>query len=432
VITGVGRRCAIALSAVLSAIVGMRGTWRVRNIGQGHMPSNANPQRLAFIDGLRFIAAASVLVQHIFEHTAVVAVFYYFASGIFGVVLFFFVSGFIIPHSLRKGFDPDSFVINRIFRIFPTYLVVLGVLLVLGTLGIQPWAAQAQGLGAVALLANLLLVPEYVGAPQLLGVAWTLPLEFAWYGVCALVFVAGGKRWAFATSLAYSLVVLFLAIGSLSLGLRLPLGRLGLINAALLGFICYLWFTQQLATKQLRGATLAFVVSMAIAVWVSFGYFQHPTTDAWNAALAWGAALAVFMGALAIPSVQSSYLLTGKWPKYFGRISYSIYLSHPIFIDLLLPTGNTLTLIVGSTALTLLCSGLMFTYVELPGVALGRRVVGWLQLRKISVLSDFRNAERLCPRPRPSGNSAGALDTPKQNRREVRETQTHQPARRPE
>jgi peptidoglycan/LPS O-acetylase OafA/YrhL len=371
------------------------------------MPPNENSQRLDFIDGLRFIAAASVLVQHIFEHTAAVAVFYYFASGIFGVVLFFFVSGFIIPHSVRKGFDPESFVINRIFRIFPAYLVVLAALLVLGTLGIQPWGVQVQGLGSAALLANVLLVPEYVGAPQLLGVAWTLPLEFAWYGVCALVYVAGGSRWAFATSLAFSLSVFFLAVGSLALGLRLPLGRLGLVNAALLGYICYLWFTQQLGTRQLRAATLAFAVSMAIAVWVSFGYFQHPTTDAWNAILAWGAALALFMTALAIPSMQRSYLLTSDWLKYFGRISYSIYLSHPIFIDLLLPTGSALALVAGSTALTLICSGLMFTYVEQPGVALGRRVVWWLKLRNISVLSGLARAEALRLRRRTGENSTG-------------------------
>src|SRR5262245_26929677 len=225
------------------------------------MPPNEKPQRLDFIDGLRFIAAGSVLVQHIFEQTAVGALFYYFASGIFGVVLFFFVSGFIIPHSVRKGFVPDSFVISRIFRIFPAYLVVLGVLLILGTLGIQPWAVQVQGLGSAGLLANVLLVPEYVGTPQLLGVAWTLPLEFGWYGVCALVFVAGGSRWAFATSLASSCIVFLLAVGSIALGFRLPLGRLGLINAALLGYICYLWFTQQLGKQQLRAATLAFVVS---------------------------------------------------------------------------------------------------------------------------------------------------------------------------
>jgi peptidoglycan/LPS O-acetylase OafA/YrhL len=356
----------------------------VRFACQGHMPPNQKPLRLEFIDGLRFIAAASVLAQHIFEHTAAVAVFYYFASGIFGVVLFFFVSGFIIPHSVRKGFDPNSFVINRIFRIFPAYLVVLGILLLLGTIGIRPWAVQVQALGSAALLANVLLVPEYVGAPQLLGVAWTLPLEFAWYGVCALVFLAGGSRWAFATSLAFSSVLLFLAAGSLALGVRLPLGRLGMVNAALLGFVCYVWFTQQLGTPQLMAATLAFVGSMATVVWVSFGYFQHPTTQASNAILAWGAALAVFMGALAIPSVQSSYLLTSDWLKHFGRVSYSIYLSHPIFIDLLLPTGSAFALIVGSIALTLICSGLMFTCVEQPGVVLGRRVVGRLQAWKVS------------------------------------------------
>src|SRR5258708_38869349 len=66
-------------------------------------------KRLAFIDTLRGIAVLSVLLQHALEvivsnhptgeyywvfHNAIG---YYFNFGRFGVVLFFFVSGFVIP-----------------------------------------------------------------------------------------------------------------------------------------------------------------------------------------------------------------------------------------------------------------------------------------------------------------------------------------------
>lgn len=363
----------------------------VQTCGDTRMPSVQTQQRLDFIDGLRFIATGSVLVQHLFDRTDASVIFHYFSPGIFGVVLFFFVSGFIIPHSVRKGFDSDAFVINRIFRIFPAYLVVLAVLLLLGASGIAPWSDQIQNVGAGGLLANILLVPEYVGAPQLLGVTWTLPIEFAWYGLCALIFAMGGSRWAFAASLAYSLAVIILALASFGFGIRAPLGRVSLINAALLGYVYYLWFTGVASSRQLNLATFSFAVSLAIALWIAFGHFAHPTTGAHDALLAWSAALAVFAAVVALPSVRGSRLLTRGVSRTSGRISYSIYLSHPIFIDLLLPTNNLFVLAVGASSLTIVFSVLMYKWVEQPGVSVGHALVGWLQRRNIAVLSSSRS-----------------------------------------
>lgn len=363
----------------------------VQSRGGRRISATEPRQRLDFVDGLRFIATGSVLVQHLFDRTDANVVFHYFSPGIFGVVLFFFVSGFIIPHSVRKGFDPDAFVINRVFRIFPAYLAVFAALLLLGAFGIAPWSDQLQNVSTGGLLANILLVPEYVSAPLLLGVTWTLPIEFVWYGLCALILSMGGSRRAFAASLAYSLAVIILALASVGLGIRAPLGRVCLVNAALLGYVHYLWFIGAANARQLKVATLCFAGSSAVALEIAFGYFTHPTTGASSALWAWGAALSVFVVVIAFPAVRGSRLLTGRLAIAGGGISYSIYLSHPIFVDLLLPADNVVALAIGASLLTLMCSALMYKWVEQPGVALGHALVGWLRRSNIAVLGGPRS-----------------------------------------
>jgi hypothetical protein len=68
-------------------------------------------RRLLFLDGLRAIAAVSVLIQHMFERTVLNEGFKIVLPGLFGVVLFFFISGFIIPYSVGSTFNPDKFAI---------------------------------------------------------------------------------------------------------------------------------------------------------------------------------------------------------------------------------------------------------------------------------------------------------------------------------
>src|SRR3954462_4323901 len=100
-------------------------------------------KRLAFIDTLRGIAVLAVLLQHALEvivqhhptgdyywafHDAIG---YYINFGRFGVVLFFFVSGFVIPFSFPNSAAPvRDFAISRFFRLYPAYWTSLIVGLV--------------------------------------------------------------------------------------------------------------------------------------------------------------------------------------------------------------------------------------------------------------------------------------------------------------
>ncbi len=87
--------------------------------------------RYAHIDALRAVHVLLVIWMHTSEVFVPVAlpslqgrlhdVAYSFDFGRIGVVVFFIISGFVIPASLRgpRGEDCRQFLIRRLFRLYP-------------------------------------------------------------------------------------------------------------------------------------------------------------------------------------------------------------------------------------------------------------------------------------------------------------------------
>ena len=172
-----------------------------------------NQSKFVFANQLRGIAAILVVMTHYFgtffaeqaqlaEKTFSpnlnlvkgwwVHIFELPYQGPFGVAIFFLISGFVIPFSLEKLSLP-GFLVNRVLRIFPTYICCLA----LGTLAIwasahywgQPFRYDATVLGANALLAH-----NYMGLPSMDAVNWTLSIEIKFYLIAALGAAAFFRR----------------------------------------------------------------------------------------------------------------------------------------------------------------------------------------------------------------------------------------------
>src|SRR6186713_1339102 len=106
-------------------LLSAEGPGPVLEAGISHAGSTRR-NRLEFLDFLRFIAAFSVLIQHACEKVFPAFAYFcthYFQFGVFGVTLFFLCSGFVIPVSLEKSHSLKKFWINRVFRLYPLYLV---------------------------------------------------------------------------------------------------------------------------------------------------------------------------------------------------------------------------------------------------------------------------------------------------------------------
>ncbi|WP_078890514.1 acyltransferase family protein [Streptomyces maremycinicus] len=81
-----------------------------------------SPARFGWLDAVRGIAALTVALHHLSAELFVgtsAAVREWFDPGIFGVMAFFLVSGYIVPASLERRGDVRAFWIGRLFRLWP-------------------------------------------------------------------------------------------------------------------------------------------------------------------------------------------------------------------------------------------------------------------------------------------------------------------------
>jgi peptidoglycan/LPS O-acetylase OafA/YrhL len=102
------------------------------------------------LDGVRFFAVAIVFLFHAYEFTPSVAHVPFVQFGWLGVPIFFVLSGFLIGgilldlrdrldrRELSRGTALRLFYLRRFIRLFPAYYLVLIVLVVVRSLGVEP------------------------------------------------------------------------------------------------------------------------------------------------------------------------------------------------------------------------------------------------------------------------------------------------------
>ena len=147
--------------------------------------------RLGYIDAQRGIAALLVLWLHATEvfmqlpEAPSGAWLFDFAwaidTGRVGVVLFFAISGFVIPSSLGAQTNQTiqqtlkAFLIHRFFRLYPVYWVSVLASGIFGFYVLTPFSWQT-------VLLNLTMIQSLLGAPDIMGLYWTL--RIALFSLC--------------------------------------------------------------------------------------------------------------------------------------------------------------------------------------------------------------------------------------------------------
>ncbi|MEV7420371.1 acyltransferase [Streptomyces sp. NPDC089919] len=175
-------------------------------------PPPARRDRLAALDGLRFLAALSVVFFHFVGQTpwAMKEVWGrpyqslfpgthdFFAFGRLGVELFFLISGFVICMS-AWGRSPRDFFISRVTRLYPMYWIAIAVAVcVVYTLD-TPFGHPNPRV----LFANATMLQVPLGVKSLDPVYWTLWPELCFYLTFAVVVWKG---------LTYQRVVVFCGV----------------------------------------------------------------------------------------------------------------------------------------------------------------------------------------------------------------------------
>ncbi len=117
-------------------------------------------------------------------------------NGNYGVTMFFVISGFLITqHTLQRSgslaqIKLKDFYIRRIARIIPCLVLLVAMVSVLGSLGLQPFLNQSPNgvevsyavtvLSALSFWMNLLII-KYGWVNYALGVLWSLSVEEVFY-----------------------------------------------------------------------------------------------------------------------------------------------------------------------------------------------------------------------------------------------------------
>ena len=117
-------------------------------------------------------------------------------NGNYGVIMFFVISGYLMTqHTLQRNgslaqIKLKDFYIRRIARIMPCLMLLVAMVSVLGSLGLQPFINQSPNgvevsyavtvLSALSFWMNLLII-EYGWVNYALGVLWSLSVEEVFY-----------------------------------------------------------------------------------------------------------------------------------------------------------------------------------------------------------------------------------------------------------
>ena len=274
-------------------------------------------RRLPALDGLRAVAAMTVLISHagnlgIFPENR--------GNGQLGVMLFFVLSGFLMGHiyitSRDKIFSVIDFYIKRLFRVVPLFVVVVVVSYIIN-LSVPGYLFPIT---AENFLAHLTFRDG-------VWVLWTIPVELKFYllfpAIGIPLVMIGDRRTRFWIMTAW-LVMSFFA------------GRSG--KFAVVTYLNFFVFGVWLALfRELIQARLSSIlVTLMIPLWMVIFVLIMPRTglglplwgpEWWHDIpyLIW-AGLGVLMCTQNVPIIK---MLFANAPiRYIGGISYALYLLH--------------------------------------------------------------------------------------------------------
>lgn len=323
-------------------------------------------ERLPHIDALRGIAALAVCWFHMTHGGDLLgdnAAAEMSSFGFLGVEVFFVISGFVIPLSMRntqyQWRDLGSFFIKRFLRVHPPFVVASVVVILLNILSsFTPGFAGSIGEGylaesMVSLAADATYSSGPLGRSWILVVAWTLAIEVQFYLLVGLGFPLIERCGPWLRMLLFPLLA--------STAWLLPDGR---FIMAFLPYFALGWVGIDLRAK-VWAPTLATTTLTGAVV-----YVLCPLPEALAATLAF-----LFIVFWKAP-------LGGPW-LWLGTISYSLYLVHvPIggrvvnLLDRVLATGWQMAFaaLIG-TLVSLFGAWVFFKVVEKPCHRVSRKIL---------------------------------------------------------
>jgi peptidoglycan/LPS O-acetylase OafA/YrhL len=337
------------------------------------------------LDGLRTIAVLMVIVSHFFSIDSFPDYFKWLHRatqfGSSGVSLFFVLSGFVITRILLQSVQNEhyfkSFYMRRVLRIFPLYYFALFCYYVIPYIapllklhiGVQYPIGQ-NVVYFVAYLQNIAITFNWNSAGPIHF--WSLAVEehfyLVWPAIVFFIYPSSSKR------LIYLIFILIatafiLRFFMLKHGYNIDYFTPVRIDQLLLGSFLAILERKGLLT---RSFSKYYIVTLSIGiVFFIFCIFQN----AFYVDLYKHNALGlIYFGLIALTIVYAeksllSSFLNLSFMQYIGKISYGMYVWHPLVlvtINKLYPTPSVLLNFVLVLTLTTAVSALSFKFLETP------------------------------------------------------------------
>ena len=278
------------------------------------------------IQVVRFFAAAGVLIFHYSQHAAVFGIVSQNIGNLFdilarGVAVFFALSGFLMAMLLENA-KPSSFIIHRIFRIYPAYLFVL-------FLAWFKWGSYS-----VNYVFSALLIPSHSTTFILGGVEWSLFYEVFFYAVTAGLIFVRKPRLRQAIIVGWLIVVVLVETTSLHFLAPKDPGHPSLteipfsfMNVIFIGGMFLWWWGPRFE----KGALILLFGGIAA---LSGAEALGPELRGW--ALGNACAACIFILAATCKSTTTAL---ARYPRFvgLGDGSYGIYLIHMFFFASVIP-----------------------------------------------------------------------------------------------
>jgi peptidoglycan/LPS O-acetylase OafA/YrhL len=259
------------------------------------------------IEALRGLAALAVCWSHFgyaAEGEAILPI-----AGKCGVLVFFAISGYVIPLSMqRSGYllcNYWRFILKRFVRLYPLFFATILLVVCL------PAAKQAAGIFTPPIptwrevIGSLLLSPQYFEASYLVPVFWTLTVEWQYYLFIALSYPC------IATSTAQGHGGRISVLTAMILAPHLHLNSIPLapwLPCFAIGTTCWLLHARRLSVR-------------ASVCTISAATLSHAAEHGWETVLP-----------LSIVGLLTTAPITGDRYRqtaiFLGGISYPLYLLH--------------------------------------------------------------------------------------------------------
>ena len=156
------------------------------------MNKNIDKNHFAVIDTLRGIAALMVAVVHVSVNLDQSWITKIASYGQHGVIIFFVISGFIIPYSLYKsGYkiqNISNFLLRRIVRLNPPYYVILVLTIIIVKMANPNANSEHLDITSSRILFHLIYLIPFVNYNWYNNILWTLAIEFQYYILIALIY----------------------------------------------------------------------------------------------------------------------------------------------------------------------------------------------------------------------------------------------------